>query len=110
MVALAVGGTAAAIKLSQKDVEEIEDHTGKKAEDLSEEELSVAMDDLGIREQELTDGDIQTIEAGITEDARENTEKTPTYLDELERLGALRTEGIITEDEFQKKKKQILGI
>jgi hypothetical protein len=34
----------------------------------------------------------------------------PDYMAELERLGQLKNQGIITEDEFQAKKKQILGI
>lgn len=33
-----------------------------------------------------------------------------TYLDELEKLAELRDKGIITEEEFKEKKKQILGI
>ncbi|KPG98372.1 hypothetical protein AEQ67_13555 [Pseudomonas sp. RIT-PI-q] len=33
-----------------------------------------------------------------------------SYLDDLERLAALRTSGILTEEEFQAKKKQILGL
>ncbi len=32
------------------------------------------------------------------------------YLDELERLAALKDEGVLTEDEFEAKKKQILGL
>ena len=34
----------------------------------------------------------------------------PDYAAELEQLAQLKTQGIITEDEFQAKKKQILGI
>lgn len=33
-----------------------------------------------------------------------------SYLDDLERLATLRTNGILTEEEFQAKKKQILGL
>ncbi len=33
-----------------------------------------------------------------------------SYLDDLERLAALRSSGILTEEEFQAKKKQILGL
>jgi L-fucose isomerase-like protein len=125
MVAVAVGGTAAAIKLSQKDVDKIEQHTGKKVEDLSEEELNKAMDDMGIEEQELTDEDVKQIEAGM---AKEEAPKTsaaaappaapraqaqpeePSYIAELEKLAELKEKGIITEEEFQAKKKQLLGL
>jgi membrane protease subunit (stomatin/prohibitin family) len=34
----------------------------------------------------------------------------PDYAAELEQLAQLKTQGIITEDEFEAKKKQILGI
>jgi len=34
----------------------------------------------------------------------------PDYMAELEKLGQLKAQGIITEEEFQAKKKQILGI
>jgi hypothetical protein len=33
-----------------------------------------------------------------------------SYLDDLERLASLRSSGILTEEEFQAKKKQILGL
>jgi hypothetical protein len=34
----------------------------------------------------------------------------PEYMGELERLSQLRDQGIITDEEFEAKKKQILGI
>jgi hypothetical protein len=124
MVALAVGGTAAAIKLSQNDVDRIEQHTGRKAEDLSEEELNRTMDDLGIEEQDLTDRDVAAIESGMAREAGAKPAAAPqaaapsagapsaepSYLGELERLAGLRDKGIITEEEFQAKKKQLLGL
>ncbi len=36
--------------------------------------------------------------------------RTPSYIEELEQLASLRDKGIITEDEFAAKKRQILGI
>ena len=53
-VLLLIGGTAAAIKLSQRDVQRVEVHTSKSAEDLSESELLDAMKKLGIQKLELT--------------------------------------------------------
>jgi|GEM_PF-5214617 len=42
---------------------------------------------------------------------REEDETSPyAYTEEIRRLGGLRDEGIITEEEFQVKKKQLLGI
>ena len=34
----------------------------------------------------------------------------PTYAEEIEKLAQLKNQGIITDEEFQAKKKQILGI
>jgi hypothetical protein len=61
-VLLAAAGTAAAVKLTQQDSERIAEHTGTPAEDLTEEELVAAMEDLGIQSIELTDDDQAIIE------------------------------------------------
>jgi len=37
-------------------------------------------------------------------------ETKPSNLDELEKLAALRDKGIISEEEFKAKKKQLLGL
>jgi len=34
----------------------------------------------------------------------------PAYMDEIHRLASLRDQGLITNDEFEAKKKQLLGI
>jgi hypothetical protein len=61
MAILAIGSSA--IKMTQKDVQQVEQHTGMKAEDLSEEQLNAAMDELGIEGQEPTDQEIAMLEA-----------------------------------------------
>lgn len=115
---LLVGG--AAYKLGQSSVKQIEEHTGKPAEDLSQEELEAAMDELGIEEEELTQADKAAIEAEAI-DAPAAAQPAapapasaapaaPDYLAELERLAELRDKGIITDDEFEAKKKQLLGL
>jgi hypothetical protein len=60
-VLLAVGMTAT--KLTQPEVQKIEEHTGKKAEDLSEDELDAAMGELGIEGQEPSDEEVAMLEA-----------------------------------------------
>lgn len=60
-VLLAVGTSAT--KMTQSEVQQIEQHTGMKAEDLSEEQLDAAMSDLGIEGQEPTDQEISMLEA-----------------------------------------------
>ena len=60
-VLLAVGMTAT--KLTQPEVKQIEEKTGKKAEDLSEDELDAAMADLGIEGEEPSDEEVAMLEA-----------------------------------------------
>jgi uncharacterized protein YpuA (DUF1002 family) len=60
-VIVAVG--ASATKMSQAEVQQVEQHTGTKVEDLSEEQLDTAMSDLGIEGQEPTDQEIAMLEA-----------------------------------------------
>jgi hypothetical protein len=112
MVLLAVGGTAAAIKLSKKDADRIEQHTGSSAEEMTEEELVAAMKDLGIQSIELTDEDkaALAVESGGEQDAAPGGAPEASYLDELESLAALRDQGAITEEEFEAKKRQLLGL
>lgn len=99
-----VGGLIAlgAYKLSKKDVERVEEHTGKKAEDLSDEELEKAMDDLNIPKEEMTDEEWDQVEQA---DAEEED-----YIGQLERLAELRDQGILTDEEFEAKKKQLLDL
>jgi hypothetical protein len=92
-------------KLTKKDTEQIEEHTGESAEDLSDEELQQAMKDLNIQSQDLTDED----RAALNQEEGSG-ESEPSYLDELEKLGKLRDEGIITDEEFQAKKQQLLDL
>ena len=97
-----VGGMIAlgAHKLSKKDVDRVEEHTGKKAEDLSDEELDQAMDDLNIPKEELTDSEWDQVDKA---DAEEDD-----YIEQLERLSKLHDDGILTDEEFETKKKQLL--
>ena len=113
MVVLGVGYSA--YKLTQTQVLEVEQNTGKKAEDLSEGELEGAMDELGIQAQEPTDEEIATLEAGNEPDEISATQAASqgttdnSYLDELERLASFRDQGIITQEEFDAKKEDLLG-
>jgi hypothetical protein len=49
--------------MSQSEVQQVEQHTGTKAEDLSEEQLDAAMSDLGIEGQEPTNQEVAMLEA-----------------------------------------------
>ena len=119
MVLLAVGGGAAAVKLTQRDTQRIEEHAGGSVEELSEEELVAAMRELGIQSVELSPEDT----AALAQDEAANppeledvppasvsgTAETPSYIQELQQLGALRDQGILTDEEFEAEKKRILG-
>ena len=90
---LAVGGAAyGAVKLTQQDTQRIEEHTGESVEELSEEDLIAAMEELGIQSIELTDDD-QAIIADA-DSAPPDAPEEESYLDELERLGQLRDQGV----------------
>ncbi len=111
---LAVGGAAyGAVKLTQQDAQRIEEHTGASVEELSEEDLIAAMEDLGIQSIELTEDD-QAIIANEAEGAppadAPSAPAEESYLDELEKLADLRDKGVISEEDFEAKKKQLLGI
>jgi hypothetical protein len=114
MVLLAVGGAAySAVKLTQQDAQRIEEHTGESVEELSEEDLIAAMEELGIQSIELTEDD-QAIIANEGSAAPAAAPAAPaaqeSYLDELEKLADLRDKGVISDEDFEAKKKQILGL
>lgn len=102
---LLVGGMAvlgyAGYKLSQRDVQRVEEHTGQQADELTDEQLEQAMDQLGIEKETMTDE--EWAEA-------ERADAQPDYLNELERLGELNQQGILTDEEFTAKKTQLLGL
>ena len=116
-VLLAVG--ASATKMSQSEVQQVEQHTGMKAEDLSEEQLDAAMEELGIEGQEPTDQEIAMLEAEEDKAAGQQAagsapaQQAPAQqvdvITQLERLGALKAQGLLTEEEFAAQKAKLLG-
>ncbi len=61
-VLLMIGGSYAVYKITQHDIERIEQETGKSAENMGEEEIKTAMKNLNIRKMELTPDDAIHIE------------------------------------------------
>lgn len=102
MIAL---GTAAVYKMSKKDVQRIEEKTGKPAEELSDEELKAAIEELNIKVDELSDAEWDEVEKA---DAEEESEDD--YLEQIERLSELHEKGILSDAEFEAKKKQLLDL
>jgi len=117
-VVLAAGGTAAAIKISSEDAKRIEEHTGMPASDLQDDDLDTAMKELGIQGQVLTAEDQAALAA---DEGASSAGSTPTaapaqvvsetsYIEELEKLADLRDRDIISNEDFEAKKRQLLGI
>ena len=120
-VVLAASGTYAAVKLSQQDAQRIEEHTGQPPDQLEDQDLQDAMQELNIQSEPLTDEDQAELGASATEAAPEPAAAPApvaapapageaSYLAELEKLGELRDKGIITDTEFEAKKKELLGL
>ena len=95
--------------MSTRDADRVKEHTGTDPEELSDEELAQAMDQLGIEKQTMTDDD-QELEppggAGTPQAATGDI----GYIEELNKLSALHEAGILTDEEFSAKKDQILGL
>ena len=112
---LLVGGLVAfgAYKMSKKDAKRIEQHTGEKPEEMSDAELEKAMRDLHIEKQTRTDADVE-MSSGSAAPAAAAPAPTGSgdmdYLVQIEKLASLRDAGILTEEEFTTKKRQILGL
>jgi division protein CdvB (Snf7/Vps24/ESCRT-III family) len=110
-VLLAAGGAAyAGVKLAQKDADKIEEYTGVPPEELSDEDLQGAMDELGIQGMEMTDEDYAALDAEPAAAPAAAPGEETSYLEELEKLAALRDQGIISDEDFEAKKAQLLGL
>ena len=102
--AMVVGVGALAYKLSKKDSQKIEQYSGIPVEEMTDEELEQAVQELELRKEPLDDDD----QAYLDEQAA--ADDGSDYMAELEQLAQLKEQGIITEEEFAAKKKQLLGL
>lgn len=102
---MVVGVGALAYKLSKTDTQKVEEYTGRPVEEMSDAELQAAVDELNLRKEPLDDSD----QAYLDEQGYEQ-EAEMDYLEELERLGELKEKGLITDEEFEAKKQEILGL
>ncbi len=111
--ALLLGGGLVAFgvhKMSQKDADRIEQHTGIPPEDLEDEDLEQAMDELGIEQQTVTAEDEEVGGGSGPSDPAASASSGGSDLDELQKLAELHAQGILTDEEFNAKKAQILGL
>jgi hypothetical protein len=93
-------------KFSTRDAQRIEEHTGVDPEELDDAELEQAMRDLDIEQQKVTSADVE--EGGQQAASAPAAGGSMGYLDELTQLASLHEKGILTDAEFDAKKKQIL--
>ena len=114
-IVLAASGTYAAVKLSQQDAQRIEEHTGIPPDELEDQDLEEAMQELNIQSQPMSSEDQAALGQSAEPAAAASTASAASageesYLQELEKLGELRDKGIITDAEFEAKKKELLGL
>ena len=77
-----------ALMLSAQQKAQIQQQTGKNPDEMTNDELDEVITTAGI----------------------EVPDEEPAYMDELEKLAGLKEKGVITEDEFEAKKKQLMGL
>jgi hypothetical protein len=95
-------------KMSKKDADRVQQHTGVPPEELEDADLEQAMDELGIEKQQVTDADQE--EGGGSATSSPAPSSGGSDVDQLQKLADLHDQGILTDDEFAAKKKQILGL
>lgn len=98
--------------MSQKDADRIEQHTGVEPEELTDDEMVQAMNELGIEEQTVTAADQEQGAGGApaADAAPAASSGGMSDLDQLQKLADLHAQGILTDEEFAAKKAQILGL
>lgn len=119
---LLVGGLVAfgVHKMSKKDADRIQAHTGIPPEDLEDADLEQAMQELGIPKQTVTAQDEQAAATGSTaaptsagsaagSAAPAGAATGGDLLDQLAKLGQLRDAGVLTEEEFAAQKAKLLA-
>ncbi len=89
-------------KLTKKDADRIEQHTGVPVEELDDVELEHAMDNLGIEKQ--------TVSSVDTEAVPTSPSTSSSNLDELQKLAELHDAGVLTDEEFAKMKAKLLNM
>jgi hypothetical protein len=99
---LLLAGAGLAIKLHEDEIRRIEERTGKPINEMTEEELVTTMKKLGIENRKLDSEEL---------DLSHKANKTSIEdLELLEKLTQMNYSGMITDEEYEAKKKDILGL
>lgn len=90
-------------KMSSRDADRIQQHTGIPPEELVDADLEHAMDELGIDKQTVIDADRE--QTGDSAGSAPAPSSGGSVLDQLQKLADLRGQGILTDEEFEAKEK-----
>ena len=101
--AMVVGAGALAYKLGKNQTKQVEQASGKPIDEMTDEEIQKYVKENNIETEPLDESDQAYLKAD------EAQPEKGSYLDELERLAKFRDEGIITEEEYEAKKKELLN-
>jgi len=113
------GDGSAPVKLTEADAKRIQEETEQAPEDLEDSDLAEAMQELGIKSQPLTDEDRKALGMASTGQpaaapAAAAPSATPPAASSMEaqlkQISDLRDKGLISPEDYDAKKKQILGI
>jgi hypothetical protein len=96
-----------AYKMPTRDADRIEEHTGVPPEELDDQELEQAVDELNIPKESVDDSDRET--AAGDDDAGAASPAGSDPLEQIKKLAGLHEQGILTDEEFQTKKTELLG-
>ena len=97
-----LAGTGMAIKLRQDEIRRIEERSGRQINEMTEEELVELMKKLGIENRKL---DAEELDL-----SRKVNKTSIADLELLEKLTQMNYSGMITDEEYRAKKKEILGL
>jgi Short C-terminal domain len=120
-ILLAPEGDSPPIKLTTTDAQKIQDDAGIPVEQLEEKDLRESMTELHIQSQPLTPQDQAALgiaptptQTGSTTTVMHHSptpsSASPSMEDQLKSLDSLKSSGLITEDDYNAKKKQVLGL
>jgi hypothetical protein len=119
-VLLAGEGSSPPIKISEQDAQKIQQQEGMSVEQLEDNDLREAMQELNIHSVPLTPQDEAALglrpssaPSGTVTVARPPSPPTTPQASiesQLQSLQSMKDKGYITEDDYNAKKKQILGI
>jgi hypothetical protein len=119
-ILIAAEGASPPIKLSTQDAQRIQENTGLPPEQLEDNDLRESMQELNIQSAPLTQQDKaalgmpttpQTQASGSTTVARQQPINPQVSTEQqLESLQNMKNQGLISEDDYNAKKKQVLGI